>query len=92
MTDKSLLGLGGHNRFRNTGNDIVAFDAPPVRESEIASPSRMIAIGDSMDYLFERTGKDPRWSDITSTPWRFFGDHKGWKWKGPRKMTCVSLF
>lgn len=36
------LGLGGHNRWQGTNAA-----APPIKESEVASPSQMVAVGDS---------------------------------------------
>ncbi len=36
------LGLGGHNRWQGTNSA-----GPPIKESEIASPAEMVALGDS---------------------------------------------
>ena len=44
QTDTNSLGLGGHYR----GN-VSRVTAPPVRESEITSPSEMMAIGDGLE-------------------------------------------
>jgi prepilin-type processing-associated H-X9-DG protein/prepilin-type N-terminal cleavage/methylation domain-containing protein len=78
LTDKLSLGLGGHNRFThtvNSGKHIITLDAPPVNESEIASPSEMNAIGDFNDYLFQRPNKYVGWSYITST--QLYSRHQG---------------
>jgi len=45
------LGLGGHRTYRNTGSS-VSLASPPVAESEVASPSEMMAIGDCDGMLF----------------------------------------
>jgi prepilin-type processing-associated H-X9-DG protein/prepilin-type N-terminal cleavage/methylation domain-containing protein len=44
LTDTNSLGLGGH-RFSNDGTLHIPL-SPPVSESEVASPSDMMAIGD----------------------------------------------
>ncbi len=50
-TDTNSLGIGGHHVFSTQ------LPAPPVMESEVASPSEMIAIGDGFkgnkDYLVD---------------------------------------
>jgi len=45
-TGTESLGLGGHRTFRNTGNSI-SLAEPLVRQSEVANPADMMAIGDS---------------------------------------------
>jgi prepilin-type N-terminal cleavage/methylation domain-containing protein/prepilin-type processing-associated H-X9-DG protein len=78
-TDKLSLGLGGHNRFTRTNNavnnGIVTLDAPPVSESEIASPSEMMAIGDSDSFLLQRSNKQVEWGIIESS--HYYARHQG---------------
>jgi len=47
QTDLVSLGLGGHNLWDPPKNPAATnFPAPPVKESEVANPSEMMAVGD----------------------------------------------
>jgi prepilin-type processing-associated H-X9-DG protein/prepilin-type N-terminal cleavage/methylation domain-containing protein len=50
--DTNSLGLGGHNQANPFNSNAPKSQAPPVRESEIANPSEMMAMGDDFygDY------------------------------------------
>jgi prepilin-type N-terminal cleavage/methylation domain-containing protein/prepilin-type processing-associated H-X9-DG protein len=47
LTQTNSLGLGGHYVWQSSQDDS-RLPAPPVKESEVASPSEMMAIGDGL--------------------------------------------
>jgi prepilin-type processing-associated H-X9-DG protein/prepilin-type N-terminal cleavage/methylation domain-containing protein len=64
QTDADSLGLGGHNVWIPS---LRHFPAPPINESEVASPSEMMAIGDGF------TGDHGVLRDGVFTLWRVSG-------------------
>ncbi|HEY4953135.1 MAG TPA: H-X9-DG-CTERM domain-containing protein [Verrucomicrobiae bacterium] len=73
--DVNSLGLGGLHGMGNLRADGKIVFAPPVSESEVASPSDMIAIGDGLigNSLFIQDGSAFLWRTITGD---FFGSTK----------------
>jgi prepilin-type processing-associated H-X9-DG protein len=63
--DTNSLGLGGHHIW---GSRLTDSPAPPVNESEVASPSEMMAIGDGFK------GGNGVFQDGSSYLWRTYGE------------------
>jgi prepilin-type processing-associated H-X9-DG protein len=70
--DVNSLGLGGHHGMGNLRSDGKIISAPPIGESEVASPSDMMAIGDGFigNNLFIQDGSAYFWRATTGD---FFG-------------------
>ena len=87
--DTDSLGLGGHigNRIPTNSADSPYLDSPPVRESEVVSPSEMMAIGDGfvggnevIVNTTENSGRFQRTSglqDINESTARSYSRHQG---------------
>jgi len=66
-TDTNSLGLGGHHIWYDYNTGVMHDPAPPIRESEVASPSEMMAMGDGF------RGGNSIIQDGLSFLWRTYG-------------------